>query len=230
MEEPMSVKSKVLAATAAALSIVGGASVAGTLSANAATPQCGPKCIEVFSPRFGMPTEPNFIESVRHGVAEVGQPAILGRASSSNPAGDLMPIVLGSGTVADFYAVGMVSAAVNSHFGTLHALQLEYAPSGKATGLCSGVAATAFENEGLSLQPCTTPGTTVFIIDPAVAPAAEAGYFAIINASTTDFARPFVMTYTHEPPARIRLDHLQLSQNGTAPITQLWGRTFGVVS
>ena len=93
----MSVKSKVLAAAAAALTVVGGASAAGTLSANAATPQCGPRCIEVFSPRFGTATEPNFIESVRHGVAKLGQPAILGRASSSNPAGDLMPIVLGSG-------------------------------------------------------------------------------------------------------------------------------------
>jgi hypothetical protein len=38
------------------------------------------------------------------------------------------------------------------------------------------------------------------------------------------------MTDTHEPPARIRLDHLQFSQDGTVPETQLWGRTFGVVS
>jgi hypothetical protein len=226
----MSVKSKVLAAAAATLTVVGGASAAGTLSANAATPQCGPRCIEIFSPRFGTPAQPNFIESVRHGVARVGQPIILGRASSSDPAGDLTPIVLGSGTVSAFFGAGMVSAAVNSHYGSLHAVQLEYTPSGKATGLCSAVAQPAFENEALSLQPCTTPGTTVFIIDPAVAPAADVGNFAIIDGSTTDFSHPFVMTYTHEPPARIRLDHLRLSDDGTAPITQLWGRTFGVVS
>jgi hypothetical protein len=226
----MSVKSKVLAAAAATLTVVGGVSVAGTISANAATPQCGPKCIEVFSPRFGTPAQPDFIESVRHGKARVGEPAILGPASSSDPSGDLMPIVLGSGTVSDFSASGMVSAGVNSHYGSLHAVQLEYAPSGKATGLCSAVAETAFENESLSLQPCSVPGTTVWIIDPAVAPTADAGYFAIINGSTTDYEHPFAMTYTHEPPARIRLDHLRLSEDGSAPITQLWGRTFGVVS
>jgi hypothetical protein len=62
----MSVKSKALAAAAAALTVVGGASVAGNPSANAATPQCGPRCIEVFSPRFGTPTQHNFIESVRN--------------------------------------------------------------------------------------------------------------------------------------------------------------------
>jgi hypothetical protein len=38
------------------------------------------------------------------------------------------------------------------------------------------------------------------------------------------------MTYKHEPPAPIRLDHLQLSEDGTAPVTQLWGRTFGIVN
>jgi hypothetical protein len=54
--------------------------------------------------------------------------------------------------------------------------------------------------------------------------------FAIINGSTTDFSHPFAMTYTHKPPARIRLDHLQLSQDGTAPVTQLWGSVRGVVS
>jgi hypothetical protein len=163
-------------------------------------------------------------------VAKVGQPAILGAASGSNPAEDFMPVVLGSGHVSDFYAAGMVSPAVNSHFGNLPALQLQYTPSGKATGLCSGAPDTAYQNEALSLQPCSTPGTTVFIIDPAVAPGSGSGYFAIIDGATTDFSHPFVMTYKHESPAPIRLDHLQLTDHGTAPITQLWGRTFGVVN
>ena len=221
----MSIKRKALS-VAATLTVIGGITATGTISATAATTQCGAKCIEVFSPRFG----PGFVESVRHGVAQVGQPTILGPASSSNPAGDLMAITFGAGLVSDFYAAGMVSAGVNLHFGNLHAVQLEYAPSGQGTGLCTAVAETAFENEALSLQPCSTPGTTVWIIDPTVAPASEAGFFAIINGSTTDFSRPLAMTYLHKPPARIRLDHLNLSDNGTAPVTQLWGRYFGVVS
>jgi len=219
----MSIKRKALAA-AAALTVAGGVTTAGALSAGAATPECGPHCIGVFSPRFG----PGFIESVRHGVAEVGQPTILGAASSSNPAGDFMP--LNAGTVSGLYAAGMVSSAVDSHFGPLSALQLEYAPSGHLSGLCSGVAETAFENEALSLQPCSTPGTTVWIIDAAVAPASEAPDFAIINGSTTDLSRPFAMTYLHKPPARIRLDHLEISDDGTVPVTQLWNKFFGMVS
>ena len=221
----MSIKRKALAA-AAAVTVAGGITAAGALSAGAATPQCGPHCIGVFSPRFG----PGFIESVRHGVAAVGQPTILGRASGSDPAGDFMPSAPGAGMVSDFFAAGMVSAAVNSRFGNLPAVQLKYSPSGHATGLCSAVAETAFENEALSLQPCSTPGTTVWIIDPAVAPASEAPDFAIINGSTTDLSRPFAMTYLHKPPARIRLDHLDLSDDGTAPVTQLWYRFFGIVS
>ena len=67
-------------------------------------------------------------------------------------------------------------------------------------------------------------------IDAAVAPASEAPDFAIINGSTTDFSRPFGMTYRHNPPARIRLDHLEISEDGTVPVTQLWYRFFGIVS
>lgn len=224
----MSIKGKTLG-VAATLSLVGGLGTVGgvgTISAQAATTQCGKHCIEVFSPRLG----PNFIESVRHGVAKVGEPTILNRASSTDPAGDLTPIAPPGGTVSGFFAAGMVSATVNSHFGNLHAVQLEYTPFGNATGLCSAVARSAFDNEALSLQPCSSPGTTVWIIDPAVAPTSDAGYFAIINGSTTDFSRPFAMTYKHEPPARIRLNHLLLSVEGTVGDTQLWGRDFGIVN
>ena len=154
----MSIQRKVLGA-AATLALLGGISTAGSTSARAAAPQCGQGCIEVFSPRFGSPTQPNFIESVRHGVAQVGQPAILAGANSTNAAGDFLPLRPGTGLVSDFFAAGMVSAAVDSHYGSLPAVQLEYAPFGKATGLCSAVAKTAFDNEGLSLQPCTVPGT-----------------------------------------------------------------------
>jgi hypothetical protein len=44
----MSITSKVLAA-AAVLTLAGGLSTAGTVAANAATPQCGGPCVEVYS-------------------------------------------------------------------------------------------------------------------------------------------------------------------------------------
>ena len=225
----MFIKHKVLGA-AAALTLVGGVSTVGTMSAQAATTQCGNSCIQVFSPRFGTVDHPNFIESVRDAVAAVGQPTILGRASSTDPAGDFMATAPGKQTVADFFAAGMVSADVNSHYGPMHAIQLVYAPFGNPTSLCSGVGKTAFDNEPLSLQPCSVPGTTVFIIDTGVAPASEPHFFAILSGSTTDFVQPFVMTYLHQPPARIRLNHLQLGADGKANDTQLWSAKPGVAS
>ena len=86
----MSIKSKVLGA-AATLALVGGVVAFGPVSAQAGTSQCGSGCINVFSPRFGSSAQPNFVESVRHGEVKVGQAIILGRASSTDPAGDSSP-------------------------------------------------------------------------------------------------------------------------------------------
>ena len=41
------------------------------------------------------------------------------------------------------------------------------------------------------MQPCSIPGTTVWIIDTADSPA----YFPIVNGSTTDFTHPFGTTF-----------------------------------
>jgi len=37
--------------------------------------------------------------------------------------------------VSDFFAAGLVSAAVNQHYGSQTAVQIEYAPLGKPAGL-----------------------------------------------------------------------------------------------
>src|SRR5260370_42566709 len=119
---------------------------------------------------FGTYANPGFIESAFLGIPAAGVPTIVHRASNSDPTGDF--IVPQSGMVSMFYAEGMVSAAVNAHYGSEHAVQVEYAPYGQATGLCAAVATIAYHNEGLSLPPCSAPATTVFIIDTADAPAA----------------------------------------------------------
>jgi hypothetical protein len=66
----MSIKRKVLA-VAAMLTMAGGVSTVGTLSASAATPACGPSCISIFSRVFGTYAQPNFVEAVLGGVAKV---------------------------------------------------------------------------------------------------------------------------------------------------------------
>ena len=219
----MSIKSKVLAA-AAMLTMVSGLCTLGTLPARAATPQCGPHCVQIFSAKFGTPEHPRLVESVFHGIAKAGVPTGLRRVSDSNPAGDM--IVRRAGMVSDFYAAGMVSAAVNMHYGSLQAVQIEYAPRGKATGLCAGLATTAYQNEPLTLEPCTTPGTTVFIIDTADSPATAPTYFPIVNASTTDFVHPFAMTIDANPAHKrflpIRVRNL-IGNPHHVPQNQLWG-------
>ena len=226
----MSIKAKVLAA-AATLTITGALSTAGTLPASAATPQCGQACIQIFSAKFGTYANPGFIETVFLGIPAAGVPTIVHRASSSDPAGDF--IIPQAGPVSTFYADGMVSAAVNAHYGGETAVQVEYAPYGKATGLCAAVATTAYQNEGLSLQPCSTPGTTVFILDFADSPATAPDYFPIVNASTTDFTHPFTMTIqgnpAHELFPQIKLQHL-IGNPADVPDNQLWGSEFGTAN
>jgi len=105
-----------------------------------------------------------------------------------------VPRAPGGGHVSDFYAAGMMSAEAESHYGSLRATQIEYAPSGVRTGLCVGLMTVAYQNEGLTLQPCNLPAVTVWILDFPDSPATAPAWFPIVNASTTDFQRPFAMS------------------------------------
>ena len=216
----MSIKSKVLAA-AAGLILAGGLSAAATLPAGASTTQCGSACVQIFSKMYG----PGFVESAFQGIAAAGQPTILHRASSSDPTGDFINPLGHPVKVSVFYAQGMVSAAVNAHYGSEFAVQVEYAPYGQGTGLCAAVATTAYQNEGLSLQPCSTPGTTVFIIDLADSPSTAPYYFPIVNASTTDFTHPYTMTIDGNPADKPfpQITLQRMHDNPTdLPDNQLW--------
>jgi hypothetical protein len=74
------------------------------------------------------------------------------------------------------------------------------------------VAVTAFQDERLSLQPCSSPGTTVWILDFADSPATAPAYFPIVNGSDTHFVHPFAMTIlgdpAHQPFTPIIMQHL----------------------
>ena len=228
----MSIKRTARAVLAAL--IVGGVSAAGPLSASAATPACGPNCLSVFSPELGTYAQPNFVEHVFGGIASVGQPTGLNQASGLDSSEDF--INPDPGDVSDYYAMGMVSAEVNSHYGSLTASQLEYAPSGVPSGLCVAAAADPFQREPLSLQPCTVPGRTVWIIGTTLSPATAAAHlFPIVSGATSDFSRPFAMSYPRHvntdktlPPIRLR--HLQfLGRERALPANQLWGVVRGVL-
>jgi len=250
----MSLKSKLLAG-AATMALVGSMGVVGAMSAAAATPSCGRDCIDIFSRAFGTHRTPNFVMDVLRQGAKVGQPIILFRTSNTDPAEDFVPSI--QGTTADFYAAGLVSAAVALHYGCIPggnfpncgttgvddpAIELEYAPFGVDSGLCVGVAATATQGEGVTLQPCGVSAKTVWIIDTNDSPATfNRGYVPLINGSDTNFSHPFVLSYpgngfpTDKPRPQLQVKNLTgFSQGRGTPIgsvddTQLWGADFGVL-
>jgi len=238
----MSIKSKAFAA-AAALALVGGVGAAGAMSASAATPSCGFTCIEVFNHNFGTHAHPNFILDTLKQGEKVGQPQILFRVSNADPALDYT--ISYQGLVSDFFAAGLVSAAVNLHYGggavgfpDDFAYEIQYSPYGVDSGLCSGVAATAVAGEKVTLQPCGVSSKTVWIVDSA--DSTFSGYVPLINGSDTNFSQPFVLTYpnnsfpTDKPRPQLVVRNLtgfsfhvgNLFGTG-ANGNQLWGATFG---
>ena len=95
---------------------------------------------------------------------------------------------------------------------------------------------TAYQDEALSLQPCSAPGTTVWIIDVNDSPATASqtpSHFPIVNGSDTDFVHPFAMTIlgnpAHQPFTPIIMRHLT-GNPASVPANQLWGAAFGPVS
>ncbi len=244
----MSFKSKVFAA-AVTVTVVGGVGAVGMLSASAATPSCGNSCIDIFSRQFDTHHNPQFVMDVFRQGARVGQPIILFRSSNSDPAEDF--VFSFQGLTSDFFAAGLVSAAVNLHYGGGSvgavddpAFEIEYAPFGVQSGLCVGTATTAIQGEGVTLQPCGVSGKSVWILDTFDQPFTFFfhGEAPLINGSDTNFSHPFVLTYprngfpTDIPRPQLTVTNLTgFSGNHLIPVlgsvadNQLWGAVFGVL-
>jgi hypothetical protein len=242
----MSIKSKVFAA-AATLTLVGGVGAVGAMSASAATPSCGAACVDIFSYEFGHHSSPNFVVDVYQQGAKVGQPIILFRTSDTDPAEDFNASF--QGLTSDFFAAGLVSAAVDLHYGAGAtgfpddpAFEIEYTPYGVGSGLCVGVAATAVQGSKVSLQPCGVSSKTVWITDTGDSTTVANGYVPLVNGSDTNFSHPFVLTYpvsgypTDKPRPQLTTTNLTgftgnflVPELGTINDNQLWGADFGVL-
>jgi hypothetical protein len=99
-----------------------------------------------------------------------------------------------------------------------------------------GLASTAVQGEGVTLQPCGVSSKTVWIADTgngaALSPNAPGGnspntllfgYVPAINGSTTNFSHPFVLTYpstgfpTDKPRPQLQVDNLTGFSNPSPP-------------
>ena len=209
----MSIKSKVIAA-AAALTLIGGVGTAGVLgagTASAATPSCGSSCINIFPRVYSgtpSPGKPQYAVDVLRQGERVGQPqsSCSGLDESFDPALDWT--VAFQGNVSDFYAANLRLDAVALHYGRVpghrgqgvpgscagsqndEAFEIEYAPFGVDSGLCMGLAATAVQGEGVTLQGCGQTRRSVWIEDTNPGDFPAAPYYAAINGSDGDFTQP----------------------------------------
>ena len=234
----MSFKSKVIA-TAATLTLVGGA--AGVLAsgpANAATPSCGHRCINIFSKKFSdfLTTKPGFVLDVFRQGAKVGQPIIMFQSSNADPAEDFTVSL--QGTVNDFVAAGLASPALALHYGTDLAWEFEYSPNGVDSGLCVGISSAPINNAPVSLQPCGVSAKTVWITDSANVQ--RGGLFTfpfvpLISAAGTNFSHPFVLTYPQngnpndKPRPQLVTQNLHTFSRGQVYDNQQWSAFFGVL-
>ncbi len=226
----MSMKNKVLAA-AATLTMVGGLSAVGALSASAATPSCGHSCIDIFSREFGTHHHPAFVLDVWRGTAKAGTPVILYRTSNNDAAEDFT--VSFQGTVNDFYQAGLVSSALNLHYSHLRAFEFEYSPNGVNSGLCVGVGSTAANLTPVALEPCGSSSKSVWVVDSF--DTIRGGYVPLINGSDTNFSHPYVLHYpgngypTDTPRPQLNTYELQKYSNGAVYNNEQWGADFGVL-
>ena len=235
----MSVKSKVLAA-AATLTLVGAA--AGTLAAgpaNAATPSCGHRCINLFSKKFSdvLTTKPPFVLDVFRQGANINQPVIMFQASNADPAEDFTVSL--QGTVAAFAAAGLLpSGALTLHYAKDLAWEFQYSPNGVDSGLCVGTASTPIANTPVSLQPCGVSAKTVWITDRqnrAPGGLFTFPYVPLISAAGLNFSNPFVLTYPQnanpndKPRAQLVTQNLHRFSRGQIFDNQLWSAFFGIL-
>jgi hypothetical protein len=225
----MSIKKKVFA-VAATLTMVGGVSAVGLLPAMASTPSCGGACINGWGAEYG----PQFVLDVLRQGEKAGQPLILFRASNSDPAEDF--VESSQGTVADFYAAGMVSKALALHYGglaagapNLNAYEDEYAPYGVDSGLCAGVGTTAGNGTPVALEPCGVSSKTVWVEDTSDV-AVDSEVVPLINGSDINFSHPYVLHYpgsaypTDMPRPQLNTYMLQKYSDGTPYDNELWGQ------
>ncbi len=226
----MSIKRKVLTA-AGALALAGGLATAGALSASAATPPCGHNCIDIFSREFGTHTHPNYVLDVWRQSAKAGTPIILYRTSNTDKAEDFT--ISNQGTVADFFAAGLVSSSLNLHYSADQAYEFEYSPNGVNSNLCVGTASTAANKTPVVLVPCGASAKSVWVVDSQ--DAIGRGYVPLINGSDVNFSHPYVLHYpgnafpTDTPRPQLNTYELQKYSNNSVYDNELWGANFGVL-
>lgn len=226
----MSIKSKVLA-VAATMTLAGSAGAVLPLAANGATPSCRNSCSDIFSYKYSTHANPDYVLDVLGQTARAGQPVVLLAANKYDPAEDFT--AASQGTVADFYAAGYVTLALDEHYSSLSVLEIQYSPDGIGSGLCVGVGSTAVDGTPVVLEPCGVSARTLWVVDSH--DSISAGYVPLINGSDTSFPDPYVLHYPGGanpkdlPRAQLNTYALQRYTNNHVFNNEIWGSDYGVL-
>jgi hypothetical protein len=198
----------------AALLLAGGAGALAP-AADAATLACGSGCMALAAQSWGL----NYVTS-DPGSATAGQDIILARAAEFS-AEDFM--LLDQGTVASFYADGILGPAVGQTWPSDEVYEYQYAPDGVLTTLCLGLAVTAANGTAVSLQPCGTSARTLWI---ALAADRIGSYQPLVSGSDTVTGTPYVLT-AGQVGGILTTTEMYLAAGSVAP-SQMWDNRFGV--
>jgi hypothetical protein len=219
----MSIKSKIITA-AAALALIVGVGAAGTPTANAATPNCGAGCFNLFS-AFSTTANPEFVLGVS-GPAQLGGAVIFAPESRTNPGEDFE--VSDVATVHQLFLAGLFPSGLDALYSSLNVFEIEFTPGGINSGFCVGVGSTPGFGTPVTLQPCGTTVKTFWIFDPQIT-LGSAPYYALINGATTNFKHPYSLTALFQGLPLITAPLLPYSFPPTLFAHQVWAPVYGVL-
>jgi hypothetical protein len=212
----MSIKTKLVTA-ATAVTVLAGVGVAGTLTANAATPKCGATCSDFYSGTSGT-------AFVLAAPRRAGQPVTLARANRASKGEDFSVDALG--TVHDFYRAGLLAGGLDKLYSGLSVYEIEYTPGATPSDLCLGTARTPGTGTPVALEPCGMKVKTVWIF--ARQKTSTGTYYALISAATSNsFQHPYVLT-SLKPGAPLVTAH-QVASTDSHVGHQLWSAEAGVL-
>lgn len=243
------------AVSAAAVVSVGLAASTGIASASThgkkETSACGTNCQNLFSDVLGSGTTMNAFVPGDTGLGgKVGQQVNLHFAENNRPNGDFIPDIAGRvWQFCGFFANDFFSPTsyICLNYPFFQVFELNWAPYGNETGLCSGVARAGVVGENVTLQICGASANTVWVLDRTnaslssdcrtavsslpVGPGAQGSVNMCpwINGGDTSFSDPLVLTAmlgTHNPPNQLKLER-ELATGGSVKDEQLFAFYYG---
>ncbi|HUC57061.1 MAG TPA: hypothetical protein VMA95_06645 [Streptosporangiaceae bacterium] len=155
--------------------------------ASAATAQCGSLCTSFYP----LSTGTSDVLAVSHPSgtsASTGEAVTISAASTTNQGEDWVLEI--QGTVSDFYEAGLMSSAMNMHFGSDDVYEIDYAPDATWTGECLGVSSSNGSGS-VTLQPCGETAATLWVADTADQ---NGRAVPLINGNNNNFSAPYGLT------------------------------------